>query len=249
MNLLLFLIQVFIISISGAMQPGPVTATAITMGARNRWAGVLLAVGHGIIEFPLMLLIILGLGSLFQKPATQITIGLIGGLVLIYMAYAMFKTSSADTSDESRSIWRSLVLARRVTKPLAESRFGETSHGSRVTKPLAESRFGETSHGSPVFAGILLTASNPYFLIWWATVGLALATRATQFGLHAFVLFAVTHWLVDLLWVTALSLAAFHGTSLLGPKSLTIILKICAAAMLLFALFFLYSSISLLIRA
>jgi threonine/homoserine/homoserine lactone efflux protein len=101
----------------------------------------------------------------------------------------------------------------------------------------------------PVIAGIVLTASNPYFLIWWATVGLALATDATKFGLYAFALFAIVHWLVDLLWVTALSLASFHGTTLLGPKSLTIILKICAAAMLLFALFFLYSSISLLIRA
>jgi threonine/homoserine/homoserine lactone efflux protein len=207
-GIVLFLVKVFVISFSGAVQPGPVTATAITMGAKNRWAGVLLAVGHGIIEFPLMVLIILGLGSLFQKPATQITIGFAGGLVLLYMAYAMFKTSSNNTSDESRA----------------------------------------TSHGSPVIAGIVLTASNPYFLIWWATVGLALATDATKLGLHAFALFAVTHWLVDLLWVTALSFAAFHGTILLGPKSMTIILKLCAAAMLLFALFFLYNSTLLLIR-
>jgi threonine/homoserine/homoserine lactone efflux protein len=206
--LVIFLIQVFIISLSGALQPGPVTATAITMGAKNRWAGVLIAVGHGIIEFPLMLLIILGLGSIFQKPPTQITIGLIGGAVLLYMAYSMFKSSSSTTKYEIRN----------------------------------------TNDGSAVLAGIILTASNPYFLIWWATIGLALATRATQFGLYAFALFAVTHWLVDLIWVAALSLAAFHGTSLLGPKSLTIILKICAAAMLFFAVFFLYSSISLLLR-
>jgi threonine/homoserine/homoserine lactone efflux protein len=219
MNLLLFLIQVFVISFSGAIQPGPVTATAITLGAKNRWAGILLAVGHGIVEFPLMILIILGLGSLFQKPAAQIAIGLIGGLVLLYMAFSMFKSSSSATRHEPRSC-HGEAQRRRVT-----------SHESRA-----------------VYAGIILTASNPYFLIWWATVGLALATRATQFGLLAFVLFTITHWLVDLLWVTALSLAAFHGTSLLGPKSLTITLKLCAAAMFLFALFFLYNSTLLLIR-
>jgi threonine/homoserine/homoserine lactone efflux protein len=201
MALFLFLIQVFIISISGAIQPGPVTATAITMGARNRWAGVLLAVGHGIIEFPLMVLIILGLGSIFQKTATQITIGFAGGLVLLYMAYSIFKT------------------AGHVSEPQA---------GERKDKP--------------VLAGIILTASNPYFLIWWATVGLALATKATNFGLYAFVLFAIVHWLVDFIWVTALSLASFHGTTLLGPKLQTVILKICAAAMLLFGLFFLYNA-------
>jgi threonine/homoserine/homoserine lactone efflux protein len=55
MNVLLFLLQVFIISFSGAMQPGPVTAAAIAIGGRNRYAGILLTLGHVIVEFPLML--------------------------------------------------------------------------------------------------------------------------------------------------------------------------------------------------
>jgi threonine/homoserine/homoserine lactone efflux protein len=273
MNLLLFLFQVFVISFSGALQPGPVTATAITMGARNRWAGVLLAVGHGIIEFPLMLLIILGLGSLFQKPTTQITIGLIGGLVLIYMACSMFKSSSSATSNEAlggvpleiskkfqgRNPWWSPGLTGQSPGNLSDfsgSFWRDEHRASSIENPVSniehpvsniENRESSIKYRA-LLAGFLLTASNPYFLIWWATVGLALATRATQFGLHAFVLFAITHWLVDLLWVTALSFAAFHGTSLLGPKSQTIILKLCAAAMLLFALFFLYSSASLLLK-
>jgi threonine/homoserine/homoserine lactone efflux protein len=205
--LVLFLIKVFVISFSGAIQPGPVTATAITMGARNRWAGVLLAVGHGIIEFPLMVLIILGLGSVFQKTASQIIIGAAGGIVLLYMAASMFKTSAINVDPKA---------------------------GARKDKPL--------------LAGIVLTASNPYFLIWWATVGLALATDATKFGLYAFALFAVVHWLVDLIWVMALSFTSFHGTMLLGPKSQTIILKICAVAMLIFGLFFIYHAASMLIR-
>jgi threonine/homoserine/homoserine lactone efflux protein len=209
MALVFFLIQVFVISFSGALQPGPVTATAITMGARNRWAGVLLAIGHGIIEFPLMVLIILGLGVVFQKPATQIAIGAAGGLVLLYMAYSMFRAA------------------------------GHTAAAIQV----------DVKKDKPVLAGIVLTASNPYFLIWWATVGLALATEATKFGLYAFALFAVVHWLVDLIWVTALSLASFHGTTLMGPKPQKVILQICAAAMLFFGLFFIYGAVSALISA
>lgn len=103
MALLLFLIQVFIISFSGAMQPGPVTATAITMGARSRWAGALIAVGHGIIEFPLMALILFGVGALFRRTMTQIVIGLAGGLVLLYMAYGMFKTSKTTPDTHRRT--------------------------------------------------------------------------------------------------------------------------------------------------
>ena len=206
MALVLFLIQVFIISISGAMQPGPVTATAITMGTRNRWAGSLLAVGHGIVEFPLMVLIILGLGAIFQKASAQIVIGILGGLALLYMAYGMFKT---------------------VSHPVA------VQAGARKDKPI--------------LAGIVLTVSNPYFLIWWATVGLGLAITATKFGLYAFALFAIVHWLVDLLWVTALSLASFHGTTLFGPKVQRRVIEVCAGAMLLFGLFFLYKAGVLLI--
>ncbi len=201
MALVLFLIQVFIISISGAMQPGPVTATAITMGTRNRWAGSLLAVGHGIVEFPLMVLIILGLGAIFQKASAQIVIGILGGLALLYMAYGMFKT---------------------VSHPVA------VQAGARKDKPI--------------LAGIVLTVSNPYFLIWWATVGLGLAITATKFGLYAFALFAIVHWLVDLLWVTALSLASFHGTTLFGPKVQQRVMQVCAGAMLFFGLFFLYKA-------
>jgi threonine/homoserine/homoserine lactone efflux protein len=206
--LVIFLVQVFFISFSGALQPGPVTATAITMGARNRWSGVLLAIGHGIVEFPLMVLIILGLGAVFQRPTTQIIIGFAGGIVLLYMAYGMFK--SAGRSSVSQA-------------------------GARKDKP--------------VLAGIVLTVSNPFFLIWWATVGLALATEATKFGLYAFALFAIVHWLVDLVWVAALSFASFHGTTLLGPKPQTIILRVCAAAMLFFGLFFIYSASVLIHRA
>jgi threonine/homoserine/homoserine lactone efflux protein len=201
MTLVLFLIQVFIISISGAMQPGPVTATAITMGTRSRWAGSLLAVGHGIVEFPLMILIIFGLGAIFQKTSAQITIGIAGGLALLYMAYGMFKT---------------------VSRPV------DIQAGAKKDKPI--------------LAGIVLTVSNPYFLIWWATVGLGLAITATKFGLYAFALFAIVHWLVDLLWVTALSFASFHGTTLFGPKVQQRVMQICAGAMLFFGLFFLYKA-------
>ena len=94
----------------------------------------------------------------------------------------------------------------------------------------------------PILAGIVLTVSNPYFLIWWATIGLGLATTATKLGLHGFVLFAIVHWLVDFMWVTALSFASFHGTTLFGSKVQQRIMQVCAGAMLFFGLFFLYKA-------
>jgi len=207
--LLFFLAQVFIISFTGALQPGPVTASVVTMGTRNRWAGTLMAIGHGIIEFPLIALIVLGMGTYFQIPKVQIAIGLAGGAFLLLMAAQTFLGLKANDSTEPKAL-----------------------------------------KGKPILAGIILSASNPYFLLWWATVGLALANQApTQWGIWAFVLFALTHWFVDLIWLQLLSWASFNGSVLLGQHGLKIVLAFCAAALFGFGLFFLYNAISLLYKS
>lgn len=202
MTLLVFFGSVFIISISGALQPGPVTATAITVSTRNKWAGTLLAIGHGIIEFPLMVIIILGMGKYFKMPKVQITIGLAGGFFLVLMAIQIFINLKSGTNTESKAL-----------------------------------------HGKPILAGIILTASNPYFLVWWATVGLKLAQEAKEFGIWAFAIFAVIHWSVDLIWLQFLSWAGFKGSTFLGRKGFSYILAFCGAALLLFGLMFIFNAL------
>lgn len=205
MDLLVFFGSVFIISISGALQPGPVTATTITIGAQNKWAGTLLAIGHGIIEFPLMVIIILGMGKYFEMPKVQIVIGFAGGLFLVLMAIQIFMNLKSDTDTESKAL-----------------------------------------HGKPILAGIILTASNPYFLVWWATVGLKLAQEAKGFGIWAFAIFACVHWSVDLIWLQFLSWASFKGSTLLGRKGFIYILAFCGAALLIFGLIFIYNALKML---
>lgn len=94
----------------------------------------------------------------------------------------------------------------------------------------------------PVLTGIVLSIGNPYFLLWWATVGLALATRAVGLGATAFILFAVLHWLCDLVWLEALSWTSFRGSKLLGGQGQRIVLSVCGAALLLFGGLFLYDA-------
>ncbi len=216
MEFMLFLIQVFIISCSGAMQPGPVTATVIKMGAHNRWAGSLLAAGHGIIEFPLMVIIILGMGKYFQMENVQIAIGLAGGVFLLILAIQTFTGLKSQVDTESKSLEGKSALSR--------------------------------SGSGPVMAGIILTASNPYFLIWWATVGLRLAEDAKGFGIWAFAIFAVTHWSVDLIWLQSLSFVTFKGSVLLGRKGFKVILAFCGAALLGFGLWFLIGALKLILN-
>jgi len=198
MALLLFLLKVVGISLSGALAPGPVTAAAIGMGSGARFAGALMAVGHGIVEFPLMVLLLAGVGRLLQLSYVKIVIGLAGGGFLIFLAVQMFQ--------------------------------GLGSSGAETA---------QTTGGNPLVAGIFLSAGNPYFLVWWATVGLTLITTSkSNFGPGAFGLMAVAHWSCDFVWLTALSWASFQGSTLLGPAGQRIVLAICAAAMLGFGLYF-----------
>ena len=199
MSLLFFLIEVVVISLSGVMAPGPVTAAAIGMGTRSRYAGALLAVGHAIIELPLMILIMLGMEKLLESEKTQIVIGFAGGAFLLMMAIQMSirLRTSADTE-------------------------------AKILK------------GKPVLAGIILSAGNPYFLIWWATVGLRLALNLKEFEIWAFALFAIVHWLSDFTWLQALSWASFKGSAIFGPRTQRIVLMICSLALLIFGLMFIY---------
>jgi len=205
MSFLFFLVQVLGISCSGALQPGPVTATAISMGTRNRYAGILIAIGHGIVEFPLILVIILGLGKYFEMPKVKIAIGLAGGVFLLLMAIQSLLSLKATLDNQSK-----------------------------------------IQKDKPITAGIILSAGNPYFLIWWATVGLALATQAKQWGIWAFALFAVTHWSVDLIWLLMLTWFSNRGSVLVGRKGMRIVLLICAGALFFFGLFFIYNAMILL---
>ena len=198
MALILFLIQVVSISLSGVLAPGPITAVTVAAGARNRWAGPLMALGHGIVEFPLMGVIVMGAGRFLETATARFWIGAIGGLFLLFMGGQM--------------LW---------------------SLRSQATSDPVQLRRG------PLVAGIVLTGGNPYFLVWWATVGLALATRARDLGIWAFVLFALCHWLCDLVWLTILSFASFQGTRWFGPRVQRVIVSICGAALLLFGLWFL----------
>lgn len=189
------------------MAPGPVTAAAIAMGARRRYAGILIALGHAVIEFPLMVLIILGMAGIIESTKTRIAIGLAGGVFLLIMAIQM------------------LISIKTTDNPKNQPR-----------------------KDKPVLTGLILSASNPYFLLWWATVGLTLATKAGQLGIWAFALFAVVHWLCDCVWLQTLSWASFKGTKLLGAKSQRIVLLICSVVLFFFGLFFIYNAAANLIK-
>jgi len=114
-DLAAFLLQVVVITLSGAMAPGPITAATLAAGTRSRHAGGLIALGHGIVELPLMILVMAGAGTLLTSKTVTICVGLIGGVVLVLMGSGMIKSlrkpeTVAAAPTTKSPIWTGVVL-------------------------------------------------------------------------------------------------------------------------------------------
>jgi threonine/homoserine/homoserine lactone efflux protein len=95
-NFYLFLVSVVLISLSGVLLPGPLFAATMEKAAKSKTAGLLIAVGHGIVEFPLMFLIYFWLSQFVIPDVVPITVGLVGGLLMMYMGFQTFRNRNKN---------------------------------------------------------------------------------------------------------------------------------------------------------
>ena len=198
----LFLLSVIGISLTGAMLPGPMTAATIAKGYGSKNAGALIAVGHGVIELPLIAAIYLGVGHFLGLPLVVSIIYIAGGVALFYLGFRMFRNASD-----------------------APGEVGGLPRNSMVT-------------------GIVVTATNPAFYVWWITIGAALITGAALFGVIGVVLLAVVHWPCDLIWSEFLSLGTFKSRKWWTGRVPRIVFSICALILIGFGAWFLIYGLS-----
>ncbi|GAH79299.1 unnamed protein product, partial [marine sediment metagenome] len=91
--------------------------------------------------------------------------------------------------------------------------------------------------------GIITTAVNPYFLLWWASVGAALIVKSMAFGLMGFVLFTVIHWLCDFAWLSGISLVIHRLHHLWSKRVHRAIFSLCGLLMIGFGVWFIGSAV------
>lgn len=90
-------------------------------------------------------------------------------------------------------------------------------------------------------SGVIATLMNPYFFIWWATIGAALVVKAAAWGAAGLVLFGLVHWSCDLGWYWLVTAALSRGGS--GAGRLPRAIYLGSGALLLgFGLWFLWGA-------
>ncbi len=83
--MLSLLFRVVIISISGALAPGPLTAATASAGLRRGWkAGLETSIGHTLVEVPLVILLSLGVAAIFKNRTANLFIALVGAGFMIF---------------------------------------------------------------------------------------------------------------------------------------------------------------------
>lgn len=70
---------------------------------------------------------------------------------------------------------------------------------------------GADGSAGSVAAGVLATAANPYWYLWWGTVGAAYMTLAQEHGMKGVLAFFTGHLLADFLWLSLLALVLVTG--------------------------------------
>ena len=111
----LFLLWVIGISASGVMMPGPVTAVVISKGTQSKWAGLMVAVGHAIIEVPLMAIIYFGVSAFLKSDGVQIGLGIAGGLLLIWLSMGVFKAQPVAVDVKYEGSHKNAMMAGVAT--------------------------------------------------------------------------------------------------------------------------------------
>jgi threonine/homoserine/homoserine lactone efflux protein len=100
--------------------------------------------------------------------------------------------------------------------------------------------FTHSQGRSPVVAGILTSVSNPYWFLWWATVGMAYISVSLKRGVAGVSAFYSGHILSDLLWYSFIAGLIAVGRRFVAGRIYRAFFLFCGAFLVLFGIYFIY---------
>ena len=92
---------------------------------------------------------------------------------------------------------------------------------------------------NPYLTGLVTSLANPYFWLWWLSIGSAMVIAGLEGGLILAGIFMVGHWCADLGWYTLVSYGISRGTVFLSDRTYQIIMALCGIFLVLFGAYYL----------
>jgi threonine/homoserine/homoserine lactone efflux protein len=98
-------------------------------------------------------------------------------------------------------------------------------------------------YGRVILTAIVLSLSNPYWTIWWVTIGLGWMQKSLAYGLAGGICFYLGHIAGDFLWYSIVSFSVSRGRRFLTTTRYRVLIGLCAGLLCFFAISFLWSGI------
>jgi threonine/homoserine/homoserine lactone efflux protein len=94
-----------------------------------------------------------------------------------------------------------------------------------------------------VVAGILLSLANPYWTIWWVSIGLGYITQSLALGMLGVTAFFMGHILADFAWYAAVAAGVWKGKRFMSDRAYRGLIAACAFFLIFFAGMFGYAGL------
>lgn len=210
----------FMTALTGALMPGPLLTVTIAETARRGFlASAALIAGHALLELLLIVGLWFGLGHFLKVRPVIGTISVLGGLMLLWMGWGMIRDARRGVLDLHATIERS-------------GKDSPDSPGPQMARIRPSSRL--------IGTGMAVSISNPYWVIWWATVGLAFFAALSHNAVTTIGVFYLGHISGDILWYLAVGLAIATGRKLISAPVYRRIIQFCGVFLIFLGATFLY---------
>ena len=242
----------FLTGLSGAVIPGPLFAFVVSDTLKKGFiSGPLSALGHVIVEMPLIFAFLLGLGFILLK--FQHFTYTAGGIAFILMATLIANSARKEACHHQQQ--REAGRKAKQCPGIAEIANNPNPSATTAAVPISDTGTdatgtdanagGAKAAAASVLGGAFFTAFNPSFVPWWATAGYAvlLAGLASPLALAGVAVVIAGHVLSDFAWYSLLSFSLSRGRKFLTDKYEAVMLAV-ASFLAALGIFFLFKGIS-----
>jgi threonine/homoserine/homoserine lactone efflux protein len=201
------IIQIFfgslIVAFSGALMPGPMLTLVIaSVAQKGFWTSVFIVIGHSILELLIVISFYLGVLKYLDNPLVIKIISIVGGAFLIYMAVSII-----------------VSIARKKIKLDLDAKSIAKNLGTKNTFIITGK-------------GILISLANPYWYVWWLTIGATFMIKSVQHSFGGVAFFYTGHILADFIWYLFVGFLVSTGRRFFNQKIYIGILIVCSLFLL-----------------
>jgi threonine/homoserine/homoserine lactone efflux protein len=191
------------VAFTGALMPGPMLTLVISSVAQKGfWTSVFIVLGHSVLELLIVISFYLGILKYLDNPIAIKIISIAGGIFLIYMAINII-----------------VSVARKKIKLELDSRKIAQNLGTKNSFIIAGK-------------GVLISLANPYWYVWWLTIGASFMIKSVQHSFGGVASFYTGHILADFIWYLFVGFLISTGRRFFNQKIYNVILIACSIFLL-----------------